>query len=142
VSVYIPSAIQSFRRSLTWLEVVLGMIRNQAATDIVLHLEKSGFIEERELEKFLADIFLILDSDLHDPFSHIHRKFIEAGICERELDIAIHEATAMSSAISYLHLGRPETILINTQETLALLDQAAEELSRSAAVDGVEESQT
>lgn len=126
VSDYIPAAIEQFNRSLTWLEVVSGMLRRQVTTDILRHLEAAGLIGEDDSRDGHPQMHGLVDSDLDDPFSHLHRALLGYGIPEERLDREIHNAVAASSTISYLHLGRPETILINTPANLRELAKAAE----------------
>lgn len=118
VSDYIPAAVDRFQRSLTWLEVVSGMLRRQLTTDIIRHLEAQRLIVEADARNMFQQMHWLADSDLDDPFLHIRRALLDYGISESELDREIHTAIATSSTISYLHLGRPETILINSAENL------------------------
>ena len=125
VSYYIPAAIKQYKRSLTWLEVVSGMLRRQLSTDIFRHLESLGLIAEVDSE----DIHLLATSVVEtqdDPFSHLREVFLNYGIREDRLDQEIRMAIAASSTISYLHLGRPETIVINTAANLKELAEAGE----------------
>lgn len=116
VSDYIPAAIGLFKRSLTWSEVVSGMLRRQATTDIVRHLEAVGLLN-RTLD-LQHQMHGIVDTATDDPFAQLHKALLDHGIPEDRLNREIHIAIASSSTISYLHLGRPETIYINTPETL------------------------
>ena len=61
---------------------------------------------------------MIADVAFDDPMSSVRQGLLDYGIAEDELDRAIEAAVATSSTISYLHLGRPETILINTRENV------------------------
>jgi len=124
VSNYIPAAIGLYGRSLTWLEVVSGMLRRQATTDILRHLEAVGLLSQSlDLHH---EMHGIVDLNFDDPFHHLRLALIEKGIPEDRLDREIHVAIASSSTISYLHLGRPETIYINTAETLAKITEMAD----------------
>src|SRR3546814_10624722 len=49
VSDYIPAAIKLFERSLTWLEVVSGMLRRPVTTDLLRNLGAVGLIAESDL---------------------------------------------------------------------------------------------
>jgi hypothetical protein len=127
VSDYIPAAIKLFKRSLTWLEVVSGMLRRQVITDILRHLEAEGLLQEDDSLERAYQMHSLVDSDIDDSFSHVRQALLEYGISEDRLDREIHKAIAASSTISYLHLGRPETILINTPANMMELEKAAEE---------------
>nr|WP_197064448.1 CHAT domain-containing protein [Methylobacterium sp. ZNC0032] len=118
ISSYVPAAIDHFERSLTWLEVVSGMLRRQLATDILFHLENRGLIQGGNSEKIHYKIHEIMELNDRDSFSEMKNFLLDIGINEIELDREIHIAVATSSMISYLNMGRPETILINTVENL------------------------
>jgi len=118
VSDYIPAFISSRQRSLTWLEVVSGMLRRQTTTDIVRHLENIDLIKEKDFRRLFDTMHWIVETEQNDPFSHIRQQLLTYGVPEHQLDLEIHAAIASSSTISYLHIGRPETILINSLENL------------------------
>lgn len=126
VSDYIPAAIGLFKRSLTWSEVVSGMLRRQATTDIIRHLESVGLLSHTpDLHHQLHGI---VDTATDDPFAQLHLALLDHGIPEDRLKQEIHIAIASSSTISYLHLGRPETIYINTPETLKKIAEFADSI--------------
>jgi hypothetical protein len=118
VSDYIPAAIKLFKRSLTWLEVVSGMLRRQVTTDILRHLEAAGLIGKDDSLDMHLQMHGLVDSQLDDPFSNVFQALLRYGIPKDRLDREIYNAIATSSTISYLHIGRPETILINTPTIL------------------------
>ena len=130
VSDYIPAAIKQFRRSLNWLEVVSGMLRRQVITDILRHLEAEGLIRKDDSQDMHYKMQRLVDSDLDDPFSRVRQALLRYGIPGDRLDRETHTAIAASSTISYLHLGRPETILINTPGNLDELAKIAEASTR------------
>lgn len=113
VANYIPAAINMFGRSLTWLEVVSGMLRRQLVTDILRRLESEKLVE-RSVETHNR-IQAIVETRLDDPFSDMRELLIGMGLEPSRLDNEIHIAISNSSTISYLHLGRPETIIINSR---------------------------
>lgn len=116
VSDYIPAAIRMFKRSLTWLEVVSGMLRRQLTTDILLHLKNKKTITDEYFTKNIMRFHGIVDLNIDDPFFKIRQNIIDEGISEKIIDREIHAAIASSSTISYVHIGRPETILINSKD--------------------------
>jgi hypothetical protein len=118
VSDYIPAAIRMFGRSLTWLEVVSGMLRRQVTTDILRHLSGQGLIADEDVLNMSPEMHGLTDLNIGDPFSQIHQMLLDYGIPENRLDREIYTAVASSSTISYLHLGRPETIIINSEDNL------------------------
>lgn len=119
VSDYIPAAISMFKRSLTWLEVVSGMLRRQLVTDILRHLEARGFVAGEDSHDLHLSLCAMCDFQGGEAFTHVRRALLDYGISETTLDRETHVAVAASSTISYLHLGRPETIVINSEEHLS-----------------------
>jgi hypothetical protein len=120
---FLMPAIRLFDRALTWTEVVSGMIRMQLLTDFLRRLELGNQItKETCLDIHLAGNKAI-NSSMSDPFGIVVDALVDAGL---ERTTALHElefSTANSSAISYLHVGRPETILIDD------IDRAKEQLA-------------
>jgi hypothetical protein len=115
LSDFVPAAIGVFKRSLTWLEVVSGMLRRQLITDILMHLRSAGLVADDDRMALhqkltsLGDFFGVID-----PLPEVRQALLDYGIPSECLTEEIHRAIASSSTISYLHMGRPETILINT----------------------------
>jgi hypothetical protein len=118
VAEYVPPAVDMFGRSLTWLEIVSGMLRVQASTDILHHLLGSKLLSQEQFEKLHLLSSRLQNGRHPDPFSELRQAIIREGVEAARLDNEIHTALANSSTISYLHLGRPETILITTEEVL------------------------
>ena len=119
VSEFVPAAVGMFKRSLTWLEVVSGMLRRQLTTDILRHLESVNLIPDKDsmaVHQSVTNLADVGGSD--DPLSDVHQALLDYGIPPDRLSQEIQRAVASSSTISYLHLGRPETILINTVKNL------------------------
>lgn len=118
VSYYVPAAVDRLKRSLTWLEVVSGMLRRQLTTNILWHLESTGLIAKEDSGSMFEQMQWLVETDLNDPFSSLHQALRDYGIPKSQLDQEIYVAVAASSTISYLHLGRPETIIINSVDNL------------------------
>lgn len=121
---YIPVAVKMFGQSLTWVEVVSGMIRMQLLTDFLRAMEVKNIITSRIYRDAHMEGNTAINAGHDEPFEDVIKFLIKQGMEEvairRELEIAI----ANSSAISYLNMGRPETILIDTEERLkAFLDE-------------------
>ena len=119
VSDYIPAAIGMFKRSLTWLEVVSGMLRRQLVTDILRHLESLSLIAQTDSQDLQIKLCAISDLHGREAFEQIKQSLLDYGIPGTRLEYEFYQAIAASSTISYLHLGRPETIIINSPENLA-----------------------
>ena len=118
VSEFIPSAVKMFGRSITWLEVVSGMLRRQALTDILYHLEEKALLPGGWSIEATTDLHMLADVSSPDPFANVQAEMAKWDVPKDDLEREIHSALASSSTISYLHLGRPETILINSVENL------------------------
>lgn len=71
VSHYIPAALIMFKRSLTWLEVVSGMLRRQLITDVLRHLKNNGKIAEADFSQLHFDLCAIVDIEGGSGFSTI-----------------------------------------------------------------------
>ncbi|NTC83360.1 CHAT domain-containing protein [Agrobacterium tumefaciens] len=119
VATFVPAAIELFERSLTWLEVVSGMLRRQLVTDILRHLETAGLIAEKDALELHIELCGKADILGGEAFVLIRQSLLDYGIPETTLDRETQAAIASSSTISYLHVGRPETIIINTEENIA-----------------------
>jgi len=50
------------------------------------------------------------------PFESVIADLVERGVDEKHAWRELHSATANSTAISYLQMGRPETIIIHPDE--------------------------
>lgn len=123
ISDYLPAAIDMFERSLTWLEVVSGMLRRQAATDILRHLQYLGLVSRQDYLNLSNQIHAIVDLPSNDQFLEARQALLNYGIPADRIDKEIHAAISASSTISYLHLGRPETIIINkTRDLVSLIE--------------------
>jgi hypothetical protein len=118
VADYVPAAIGMFKRSLTWLEVVSGMLRRQLVTDVLRHLTAKGLIAQANFHELHLSLCAMVDLEGGDAFPNMRRVLLEHGISATALDREMHAAIAASTTISYLHLGRPETILINSNENM------------------------
>jgi hypothetical protein len=114
VAEFVPAAVKILKRSLTWLEVVSGMLRRQLTTDILQHLEDEGLISQNHSEGVRRKVTNLADFGGDDPLSEVHQALLDYGIPPEILARELSHAIASSSTISYLHMGRPETILINT----------------------------
>ena len=118
VSEYIPAAVKMYRRSITWLEVVSGMLRRQALTDILRHLGEKELLPRDWSVEATSKLHMLVDGRSADPFAKVQSEMAKWGFPVNELEREVHNALANSSTISYLHVGRPETILINSVENL------------------------
>lgn len=118
VSEFIPAAVGMFGRSITWLEVVSGMLRRQALTDILHHFEDKKLLPGDWSIASTTELQMLVDVSNPDPFANVQAEMAKWGLPNDDLKREIHSALANSSTISYLHLGRPETIIINSEENV------------------------
>ena len=82
------------------------------------------------LDKDAFDALHLLSSQLQidatpRSFDVLREALVEHGVDADRLDREIHTALATSSTISYVHMGRPETILINSEENVATWNERA-----------------
>jgi len=108
-----------FGHPITWLEVVSGMLRRQALTDILHHFEDKKLLPDDWSIASTTELQWIVDVSNPDPFANVQAEMAKWGLPDDDLKREIHSAFANSSTISYLHLGRPESIIINSEENVA-----------------------
>ena len=118
ISEWIPAAHKSLKRSITWIEVVSGMLRMQLMTDFLRRLVRKKIIEESSYKEIALKGNEFINFHIEKPFDkmidELKKRDIDKNLLKRELEGAV----ANSSTISYLHMGRPETILIHSEESL------------------------
>lgn len=131
VAAFVPSAHSLFNRSLTWMEIMSGMIRMQLLTDFCRRLETKRMIDhETYVDVHLAGNMAI-NGGADWPFEVVISKLVELGVDEGLAKRELFAATANSTAISYLHLGRPETVIVHPNEEFADDAEKAVEGERS-----------
>lgn len=130
---YIPVAIEMRQKALTWLEVVSGMIRMQLLTDFLRQLLRKKQITEREYRDVHMVGNLAINSFEPAPFEIVLSKLTELGKSEDQLRYELELAISQSSAISYLQIGRPETIMIDDAKRI---DEQFRRMAEVIASDG------
>ncbi len=91
----------------------------QLLTDFLSHLEDKNHITGEIYKKVHLEGNMAINSDHPDPFKLVIDLLVSSySIEQNTVDKALELVIANSSAISYLHMGRPETILIDTEERL------------------------
>jgi hypothetical protein len=113
IAEFIPLAHKILNRSLTWMEIIGGMIRMQLLTDFCMRLQRKGMIDQHT---YLAvhergNYFINIGDEW--PFEQVIDLLAKHGVDEESAWCELRAATANSTAISYLHLGRPETIIVH-----------------------------
>jgi hypothetical protein len=113
VASFVPAAHSMLGRSLTWMEIMGGMIRMQLLTDFCRHLERKNIIDPDAYRAVHVVGNLAINGLKDWPFEVIVSKLAEYGVEERTAWRQLAAATANSTAISYLQVGRPETIIVH-----------------------------
>ena len=116
IAEFVPSAQRSFHRSLTWLEVMSGMIRMQLLTDFCRRLFIRGMVDKNGYMEIHMAGNVSINSFQKQPFDAVIESVCEQGVREDVAKSELLAATANSTAIGYLQLGRPETIIIHSDE--------------------------
>lgn len=122
VTDFVPRAHQLFDRSLTWMEIMGGMIRMQLLTDFCSRLERLELIDAKTYRDVHFDGNTLINSGAHLwPFEEIIDGLSKWGIDQSMGYRELRTATANSTVIGYLQLGRPETVIIHSTEAFAEL---------------------
>lgn len=123
VADFVPPAVGGFGRALTWTEVCSGMLRMQLETDLRNRLLRRRLLNEDQFMEagYAGNQAINMGGD--DPFAEIITAIEELGVPRGEVERQLSLATATSSAISYVQMGRPETILLDTPMRLAIAEQ-------------------
>ncbi len=118
VGEFIPAAIKAYDRSITWSEVVGGMIRMTLVHDYLWRLHLKGLISEETYEELHMYGSGLINSFTARPFDKLIDAVAARGFPEPQARAEFKLAVATSSAISYVQLGRPEVILFDTPERI------------------------
>jgi pantoate kinase len=118
-------------RAVGWNEIVSGMLRMHLLTDYMRKLNDDGLINESaylKVHKFGNEALNGGEKPPSpEPFALVDQMLInEFGLPQAELKSAFQIAVANSSALSYIQLGRPETIAIATPEASATFERIYE----------------
>ncbi|EEQ94435.1 Hypothetical protein OINT_2001664 [Brucella intermedia LMG 3301] len=117
VAEFIPAAIKEYKRAVTWMEVVSGMLRMSLATEINIALVGvPGSAAYNELQKRANFEINGLDPRWFEKL--VGRIATVRGI---EIDVArtlVQKVVSRSDAIRYTQLGNPETIVLSDQSVL------------------------
>jgi hypothetical protein len=118
ISEYLPAAIRMFDRAVTWTEVVSGMLRMQLLTDFLLLMRAKRLIDDAVYEQVHTFGNHAINGGARDPFDVIIGELERRGFTRSTLMADLEMAVATSSVISYLQVGRPETILIDMPDRI------------------------
>lgn len=116
VAEFVPSAHGMFGRSLSWMEIMGGMIRMQLLTDYCRRLERKNIIDRKAYEAVHLSGNMAINSHEAWPFEVVIAELTKHGVDEQLAWRELVGAVANSTAISYLQLGRPETIMVHPED--------------------------
>jgi hypothetical protein len=113
VSEFVPGAIEAFDQAITWTEVVSGLVRMQLLTDYLRLLEDKKSIDRDTYMRIHVEGNHAINGRADDPFGVVLDALEKTGLAKSALKLDLETAVANSSALSYLLIGRPETIIID-----------------------------
>ncbi|MES0826586.1 CHAT domain-containing protein [Ruegeria sp. SCP11] len=116
VAEFVPAAHGMFNRSQTWMEVMGGMIRMQLLTDFCRSIEQKGLIDHETYKAVHVLGNMAINSDEDWPFEAVISELVKHGIDERRAWFELRSAMSNSTAISYIQMGRPETIIVHPDD--------------------------
>jgi hypothetical protein len=129
VAEFIPAAIKAYERSVTWTEVVSGMLRMSLATEIIM--ATAGFPGSAAYNELQSEANIEINGHDSNWFANLVERIAKL----RDLDIAaarllVQKAIARSDAIRYTQLGNPETILLSDDSVVDRIMRARAEKQR------------
>lgn len=113
---FVPAAINTRGQAITWTEVICGMLRMQLLTDFMRRLERRHEIDRSTYEEIHTAGNIAINTNEPNPFAHVMNLLEGKGVNSSTLKLVLETAIANSSTLSYLNVGRPETIIIDTAE--------------------------
>ncbi|WP_441228396.1 CHAT domain-containing protein [Tardiphaga sp. 20_F10_N6_6] len=116
VAEYIPAALKSYDQAITWTEIISGMLRMQLLTDFLRLLESKGLIDDAAYREIHLEGNMAINGRVDDPFAHLIDNLEGRGLARSDMNRYLELAVANSSVISYLQIGRPETIIIDSAD--------------------------
>lgn len=116
VSEFVPGAIKLFDQAITWTEVISGLLRMQLLTDFLRHLEGKNAIDHDTYMRIHLEGNEAINGRAVDPFAVVLDALEKTGLTKGSLKLDLDTAVANSSALSYLLIGRPETIIIDDRD--------------------------
>jgi hypothetical protein len=115
VAEFLEPAIGMFGAGLRWSDVVSGLLRMQLLTDFLRLLERRKQLDSASYEEIHIEGNNAINGGHADPFGLILDLLTRIGTPMERLKIDLSTAVANSTVISYLQVGRPETILIDDE---------------------------
>jgi hypothetical protein len=118
VAKFIPAAVGLFDRALSWTEIVSGMLRMQLLTDFLRQLERKNIIDSTSYFEVHKRGNIAINGLSNDPFQEVIDMLENLGLDQNQMWRELELAVSNSSVLSYLNVGRPETILVDTEKRL------------------------
>ncbi|WP_411837300.1 CHAT domain-containing protein [Paracoccus sp. ME4] len=116
VAAFVPASHKMFNRSLNWLEIIGGMIRMQLLTDFCRRMESKGLIDRESYRAIHLVGNLAINGGDDWPYEAVVTELAKHGVDDKRAWHELRSAAANSTAISYLQLGCPETIIVHPDE--------------------------
>lgn len=92
------------------------MIRMQLLTDFCRRLERKGLVDQTLYHKIHLDGNMWINTAEEWRFEKVIENLVNHGISEKVAWFELEAAVVNSTAISYLQLGRPETIIVHPND--------------------------
>ncbi|WP_176086272.1 CHAT domain-containing protein [Martelella sp. HB161492] len=116
VAEFVPASHKVFNQSLTWMEIMGGMIRMQLLTDFCRRLKSKGLIDQETYRAVHLAGNLAINGGDQWPYETVVAELSDRGIDEKRAWHELRSAIANSTAISYLQMGCPETIIVHPDD--------------------------
>jgi hypothetical protein len=113
---FIPLSHSMLERSVTWMEMLSGLLRMQFLTDYLRLLKREKLINHEQYIEIHSKGNMMINARIEDPFVEIDKLLSNEGVKHASLERFRNIAVANSSSISYLQIGRPETIVIHPEK--------------------------
>jgi len=113
IAEFVPAVHDHEKRSVSWMEVMGGMIKMQLLTDFCRRLLKKELLDEESYTKVHLLGNMAINSHHPWPYEAVLDALVEIGLDRSKMLHELRSAAASSTAISYIQLGRPETVLIH-----------------------------
>lgn len=111
---FLPAALKTYKRAIVWSEVIGGMLRMQLLTDLLRPLAVLGHLTEEKRRQ----IHTLGNVEINSGKSAWYEEVINLVAVETSLEPdairnVFRKAISLSETIRYVHMGNPESILID-----------------------------
>ncbi|TAL04289.1 MAG: hypothetical protein EPO08_01770 [Rhodospirillaceae bacterium] len=121
VAEYIPGVIKAFDASTTWMDVMSGMLRMTLLTDFLRRLESQKLISHDDYIRINTNGNNAINwpqRDATEVFRNVLNEVGKIGVPTSQAEAEFRLAVATTSATSYVQLGRPESIIFDTEDRI------------------------